>query len=70
MPVEGNDAWLVLDCSECTMQGTSACEDCVVSYLLDRDGGAVVFDADEERALRALSDGGLVPAVRFERRTG
>src|SRR5437867_1303098 len=41
----------VIDCNECVMQGTDACSDCVVSYVLDRPEGAVIFDADEERAV-------------------
>lgn len=47
------------------MQGTEACDDCIVTYLLDRPDGAVVFDVDEERAIRALQDRGLAPTSRF-----
>ena len=49
------------------MAGTSACDDCIVSFIVNREpGDAVVVDADEERALRSLSDGGLVPRLRHE----
>lgn len=61
---------LVLDCDSCSMQGTDACDDCVVTFILDRRDGAVVFDAAEERAVRSLGRAGLVPGVRFRRRTG
>lgn len=61
---------LVLDCDSCRMQGTDACHDCVVTYLLDRPEGAVVFDADEERAIRSMGRAGLVPDVRYQRKTG
>lgn len=62
---------LILDCNECSMQGTAACDDCVVSYILDRpQDEALVFDVEQERALRSLSGAGLVPEVRFRRRTG
>lgn len=61
---------LVLDCDSCAMQGTDACDDCVVTFILDRRDGAVVFDAAEERAMRSLGRAGLVPDVRFRRRTG
>ena len=51
------------------MRGTSACDDCVVSFILEREpGDAVVVDADEERALRALSEEGLVPRLRHRPR--
>ncbi len=47
------------------MAGTSACADCVVTFIVNREpGDAVVVDADEERALRALGEGGLVPGLR------
>lgn len=61
---------LVLDCSDCAMQGTTACEDCVVSYVLDGSKGALVFDVEQERALRSMSGAGLLPEVRYRRRTG
>lgn len=54
-----------IDCGECAMQHTDACDDCIVTYLLDRPSGAVVFDAEEERALRVLQSGGLAPGSRF-----
>jgi hypothetical protein len=61
-----------IDCGECGMAGTDACGDCVVTFILDRNAGdAVVIDADEERALRALGDEGLVPRLRHRpRRAG
>ena len=44
---------LTIDCGECAMAGTTACDDCVVSFIVNREpGDAVVVDADEERALR------------------
>jgi len=62
---------LVIDCSNCpNREGGGACDDCVVAYILDRPEGAIVFDAAEERALRALREGGLLPHVRFGRQTG
>jgi hypothetical protein len=56
---------LRIDCNQCAMAGTNACDDCVVSFIVNREpGDAVVVDADEERALRSLSSGGLVPRLR------
>jgi hypothetical protein len=60
-----------IDCSECVMARTAACNDCVVSFILSREPGeAVVVDADAERALRALGENGLVPRLRHRSRAG
>ena len=62
---------LTISCDECVMQNTDACGDCIVTFLCERDpDDAVVFDADEERALRMLNGAGLVPKVRHRRRAG
>ena len=62
---------LTVDCELCVMQGTDACNDCVVTYLLDRDpDDAVVIDADEARAMRMLERAGLLPSLRFADRAG
>jgi hypothetical protein len=58
-----------IDCDECVMAGTDACDDCVVSFILRREPGeALVIDAEEERALRSLQAGGLVPELRHRPR--
>jgi len=61
-----------IDCDECVMAGTDACDDCVVRFILRREPGeAIVIDAEEERALRTLQQGGLVPELRHRpRRVG
>jgi hypothetical protein len=59
----------IIDCGECVMAGTHACGDCVVTFIVDREpGDAVVIDADEERAMRALGERGLVPRLRHRPR--
>lgn len=60
----------VLDCGDCERRGTDACKDCVVAYVLDRPEGAIVFNAAEERAIRSLSEAGLLPEARFKRKIG
>lgn len=66
-----DDQSLTIDCDECAMQGTSACGDCVVTFICSREPGeAVVVDVAEERALRLLSGAGLLPGLRHVRRTG
>lgn len=60
-----------IDCGECAMEGTSACDDCVVTFVCGRrPGEALVIDVEEERAVRALARSGLVPELRHEQRTG
>lgn len=60
-----------ITCDDCVMQHTDVCRDCVVTYLCDREpGDAVVIDAAEARALRALSRTGLVPGLRHESSAG
>ena len=62
---------LTIDCGDCVMAHTAACDDCIVSFIVGREpGDAVIIDAEEERALRTLSDGGLVPRLRHERKIG
>ncbi|MGZ4676757.1 MAG: hypothetical protein ACXVJ7_11430 [Acidimicrobiia bacterium] len=47
------------------MEGTVACDDCVVTFVTSRDpGDAVVIDVAEERAVRMLARAGLVPELR------
>ena len=58
-----------IDCDQCIMQHTEACADCVVTFICSREpGDAVVVDVGEYRALRMLSDSGLVPELRHRRR--
>jgi hypothetical protein len=53
-----------IDCDECSLQGTSACDDCVVTFLCGTERSAVVIDMAEARAVRLLGEAGLVPALR------
>jgi hypothetical protein len=55
---------LHVDCETCVARGP-ACSDCVVSVLLGSPGGVIDFDPDEQTALKALSDSGLVPPLRL-----
>ncbi|WP_290058254.1 hypothetical protein [Amycolatopsis solani] len=54
---------LVVDCDRCVVRGIS-CHDCVVSVLLGAPP-AVVWDADERRAVDALAEAGMVPRLRL-----
>jgi hypothetical protein len=54
---------VVVDCDRCVVRGIS-CHDCVVTVLLGAPP-AVVWDADERRAVDALADAGMVPRLRL-----
>lgn len=63
-----NDS-VTIDCDTCVMQDTPACDDCVVTYLCEREfEQAVVISLDDFRAMRALAEVGLVPGLRHEQR--
>ena len=63
------DEPVVIDCGDCSLQGTEACADCVVSFICSREPDeAVVVDVGEARALRVLGSAGLVPGLRHARR--
>jgi hypothetical protein len=62
---------LRIDCDECLMQDTSTCDDCIVTFICSREpDDALIVDVAEERALRLLSNAGLVPELRHVRRIG
>ena len=58
-----------IDCDECDHQHSTVCDDCLVTFLCERDEhvGAVVIPFDEIRTVRMLQDAGLAPAVRHRR---
>lgn len=56
---------ITINCDDCRMQHTTACDDCVVTFICDRrPREAVVIDAAEARAVRLLETSGLVPPLR------
>jgi hypothetical protein len=66
---------VTISCDECRLEGTSACDDCVVTFLLlsetkQAPASAMIVDAAEVRAMRMLERAGLLPSLRFERRVG
>jgi hypothetical protein len=54
---------MLIDCEQCAMRGTSACDDCVVNCLL----GDVPVEVSENvaEALGNLAEEGLVPRLRL-----
>lgn len=55
---------LHVDCDSCVARGPT-CEDCVISVLLGSPRHGVDLDGDEQAALTALADQGLVPPLRL-----
>jgi hypothetical protein len=60
-----------ISCEECAMQATSACGDCVVTYLLDESaaserGPTAMVDLDDEQArvVQLFGRAGMVPHLR------
>jgi len=69
----GSSASITIDCDDCVMRATRACNDCVVTFLCERDDvigadgnlhEAVVFDMAEHRAVRWFAEAGMVPTLR------
>lgn len=67
-----NSSSITIDCDQCVMRATTACTDCVVTFICDRadEGGqrgtetAIVFDLAEQRAVRWFAEAGMVPTLR------
>lgn len=72
---ETNGSGLTISCDDCTMRCTSACDDCVVTFLLRDDADALhgadttvrdmVLDLDQARVVRLLGKAGLVPDLKY-----
>ncbi len=54
---------MLIDCEQCAMRDTSACDDCVVTCLLG-DGPVEVSDTQMD-AIEVLAENGLVPKLRL-----
>jgi hypothetical protein len=66
-----------ISCDECALQCTSACADCVVTFVLQADERAaashdhdvqegLVLDCDQARVVRLLGAAGLVPELKYQ----
>jgi hypothetical protein len=54
---------ITIDCDRCEVRG-DACGECVISVLLGAPP-AVEWDDDEQRAVDALIEAGMVPQLRL-----
>ena len=62
---------MLIDCDECVMQNTSACDDCIVTVLLkDQYRRRLEIDNAEVVALDNLADAGMVPQLRLLKKAG
>jgi len=57
-----------ISCDDCTMQHSTACGDCVVTYLLREATGPLELGNDEAEALGQMASVGLLPPLRLVRR--
>ena len=55
---------MIIDCDLCAMQHTSACDDCVVGFLLGSEAGVELADVEVE-AIGNLAAAGLVSPIRL-----
>ena len=67
---ETPDRSLSISCDDCAMQCTSACVDCVVTYLLsdnavEPEHDTLVLNLEQARVVRLFSSAGLVPELKF-----
>ena len=62
---------MIIDCSECEMQNTDACKDCLVMAVLSREEAKPLeITPDERAAFQELHAAGLAPVLKFKRRAG
>ena len=56
---------ILVDCESCPLSETTSCEDCLVTFICDRDPrSAVVISLDEWRSMRSMTKAGLLPKLR------
>ncbi len=64
-----DEANLSIDCDQCRMQYTDACDDCLVTFLCGTESDhEVLIDGPEARALQVMADAGMVPQLRHRAR--
>lgn len=64
------DRSLSISCDDCSMQCSSACDDCVVTFLLrdapdEAEHDTLVLDLEQVRVVRMFGDAGLVPDLKY-----
>ena len=59
---------MIIDCDQCSMNHTPACDDCVVHALVG-DSGTLTLAEEERSAIDAMSSVGLISPIRLTRHT-
>lgn len=61
---------MIVDCSRCEFFETETCEDCFVRVVLSHKDHStpLVLEPDEEEAIAALEEVGLIPVIKFKRK--
>ncbi len=56
-----------IDCACCVRQHTDSCDDCVVTFLTNREPNeAVIIDVASFAAMKRLQSAGLIPSLRHQ----
>ncbi len=55
---------MIIDCDDCTMNGTNVCDDCVVQSLVG-DSGILALAEEERQAIETMSSVGLISPIRL-----
>lgn len=61
---------MIIDCQDCEMYKSKACEDCFVMAILQKREGPLEFEAEEQEAISSLGEAGLAPVLKFKRKAG
>ncbi len=71
-PPSSQPVSLSISCGDCSMRGTSACDDCVVTLLCDGPSALrrVELTHDEVATVDVFARVGLAPRSRHERHSG
>jgi hypothetical protein len=57
-----------IDCTQCEMYQSDACDDCLVTAVLHPPARALEVDDDVEPTLGAFAEAGLIPVLKFRPR--
>jgi hypothetical protein len=67
---EMNEQCFTISCDDCSMRSTSACDDCVVTFVMGDtafDGHEpLILDLEQARVVRMFTRAGLVPDLKFQ----
>ena len=60
-----NGKHISIDCELCPLANSDSCDDCLVTFICDRDPEtAVIISLDEWRSMKAMTKVGLLPELR------